>query len=301
LEHCQMTVGEFQRSAEEALATLYEPQERRAILRRWLSDRMGFEAHELVLAKTETLTDTHQLQLQEDLAKLLARVPIQYVLGWEDFAGLRLRVGPGVLIPRPETEELVTLALSLPLPESSVIRVLDLGTGSGCIALALAHARPDWQVTGFDISPEALTIAQHNADSLRLPNVHFRTLDLLEATPEQALDLAGGSPNLLVSNPPYVPLAEAPTLEAHVRDHEPHLALFAPDDDPLIFYRRLIALSAVLVPGGWLVLETHSPLAAATIKLAESAGLQALRLIDDQFARPRFVVARRPESTSVVA
>lgn len=219
----------------------------------------------------------------------LRREPLQYVLGYADFFGLRLRVSPAVLIPRPETEQVVEEALRLVAPVPAP-RVLDVGTGSGCIALALKHRRPDAAVYACDLSDAALDVARQNADAHRL-DVAFFQADVL--APAFA-DAAPGGLDLLVSNPPYVVRDEAPSLAPEVRDHEPDLALYA-GDDPLVFYRALARHApALLAPDGWVVFETHATYGAAVCALLEGAAFRDVALRQDLAGHPRIATARRP-------
>ena len=246
-----------------------------------------------------------------------AREPLQYVLGHADFYGLRLRVTPAVLIPRPETERVVERALAL-IADAAAPHVLDVGTGSGCIACAVAHERPTARVVGCDVSADALAVARANADALGVP-VTFGAADLtapdfpaqiraLDARPSSAprdgatrdgatrdgatRDGAGGF-DLVVSNPPYVPDAEAGTLAPEVRDHEPPVALFT-GADPLVCYRALARHAAALLrPGGHLVTETHADYAADVAAVFRDAGLADVGTERDLAGRPRLARARR--------
>lgn len=224
----------------------------------------------------------------EMLARRLRREPLQYVVGFTDFYGLRLQVTPDVLIPRPETEQVVEAALALlrPLPSP---RVLDVGTGSGCIPLALRQERPDAEVYACDVSPAALAVARANAEAAGLP-VTFFEADVL--APSFTVHAPAGL-DLLISNPPYIPQAEAETLEPEVRAYEPALALFA-GDDPLRFYRVLVRHAGTLLrPGGLLVLETHADYGRAVCDLMQAAGLRAVRLANDLAGYPRIASGRR--------
>ncbi len=215
-----------------------------------------------------------------------AGVPLQYVVGHVHFHGLLLRVGPGVLIPRPETEELAGHVIGA-LDGLAAPRVLDAGTGSGCLALAVKSARPDAHVTAFDVSPEALAHARANAAALHL-DVAFAEADLRAPT----LPFAPGF-DLLVSNPPYIPDGEACTLEADVIEHEPHVALFT-GADPLTFYHALARHGAALVrPGGVLWAETHTDFAAASAACFGGPAWASATVHNDLARRPRFVEARR--------
>ncbi len=218
-------------------------------------------------------------------ARRIAGEPLQYITGKAGFYGLELAVTPDVLIPRPETEVVVEEALSSLPPGGAA---LDIGTGSGCIALALGIRRPDAAVWGCDVSAAALDVARGNAAALGV-NVVFVAADL------RAEDFAGGFGrcfDLVVSNPPYIPLAEEPTLPPEVARFEPRLALFS-GDDPLYFYRLLGAHARLLLrPGGRLVLETHMDYADAVADLLRATGYADVRRRDDLAGRPRVVSAR---------
>jgi len=208
-----------------------------------------------------------------------------------EFLGLRLEVGPGVLVPRPETEWLTERVLQ-ELQSTPGPRVLDLGTGSGCIALAIKHHRSDAGVWACDISPEALAIARRNAERLGL-QVHWVKADMLaDSFPENV----PGPFDLIVSNPPYLALHEADELPPEVRDYEPPVALYA-GEDPLRFYRALARHGHVLLkPGGRLACEVHAHYGTDVVALFEACGYEAVRLERDLAGNPRLVWARRPIS-----
>ncbi len=223
------------------------------------------------------------------VARRAAGEPVQYVLGHADFYGLRLAVTPDVLIPRPETEEVVEEALRR-VQATGAPWVLDVGTGSGAIALAVKHERPDAEVFAVDVSPEALAVAASNAARLGL-EVTFVGSDALR--PAFAADVPPTF-DLILSNPPYVPEAERASLQVEVRDHEPPSALFVPDADPLVFYRALAGhAGALLKPGGWLVAETHADLGRSVGALWAEAGLEDVDVLPDLAGRDRIAVGRR--------
>ncbi len=223
------------------------------------------------------------------LARRLQREPLQYILGYTDFYGLRLRLTPAVLIPRPETEQVVEAALGL-LQGRPAPRVLDVGTGSGCIALVLKHERADAEVYACDVSPAALEVARANAEAHHLA-VTFFLADVL------ASDFPDRVPkpfDLIISNPPYVAADEASVLPPEVRDYEPHLALFV-GNDPLRFYRAIIDhAGAMLAPGGVLVFETHAHHAEAVCDLVAEVGFTQVQGAKDLAGLPRIVTARHP-------
>jgi release factor glutamine methyltransferase len=209
--------------------------------------------------------------------------PLQYVLGSGWFMGMKLRITPAALIPRPETEELVRLVLeknSLAAPA-----ILDVGTGSGCIAIALKKHLPEASLTAVDISEKALLLAENNANSLEV-NVQFKTADILKNN-----DL--GKFDIIVSNPPYIPVSEAATMANHVTEHEPHLALFTENDDPLVFYRRLMELTPTMLrPGGCVCCEIHENLADDLLVLAQHYPIQTPEIHRDLQAKNRMIFWR---------
>ena len=188
------------------------------------------------------LTPTQLAAFQQLITRRAAHEPLQHLTGQQEFHGLTLRVTPDVLIPRPETEHLVEAVLAWAATQPQPLRIADIGTGSGAIAIAIATHLPTAQIIATDISPAALAIAHENAATHHLTNIHFLHADLLPPA-EPAFDA-------IISNPPYIPLTDAPTLQPEVRDHEPHTALFA-GDDGLDIYRRLIPQALTHLLAGW--------------------------------------------------
>lgn len=213
--------------------------------------------------------------------------PIQYIIGKAEFYGLPFRVAPDVLIPRPETEyaveKVIGLAASFPSP-----RIVDIGTGSGAIAVAIARHAPNATITAIDLSEPALTIARENAKRLGFADqIRFLQGDLLNP-------VAGEQFDIIVSNPPYVPEADRPTLSVEVRDHEPSLALFA-GKDGLDIYRRLIPQAlAHLVAGGYIALEIGYGQSPAILDLLSAAGFNNIEFTPDLQGIPRVATAQRP-------
>jgi release factor glutamine methyltransferase len=213
--------------------------------------------------------------------------PIQYITGEAEFYGLPFRVTSDVLIPRPETEHLVEkaldLAASLPAP-----RIVDVGTGSGCIAIAIAHCLPLAQITAIDLSAPALAIARQNAKRNGVSSqIRFLHGDLLAPVAQEQFEI-------VVSNPPYVPLADRAALAVEIRDHEPALALFAGDDGLDIFRRLIPAAVAALIPGGFLLLEIGHGQSAAVAALLAASGFGRIEFIPDLQSIPRVACAQRP-------
>jgi release factor glutamine methyltransferase len=215
--------------------------------------------------------------------------PVQHVLGYTVFRGLRIEVSPAVMVPRPETEEVAGAALAA-VDDVDAPRVLDVGTGSGCIALAVKHERPDAVVVGWDVSAEALAVARQNAARLDL-DVPFDEVDLFADAGRRIDERV----DLLVSNPPYIPDAEADTLPSVVREYDPAEALFS-GDDALRFYRALADRApAFCGPGGAVVLEAHAEYADAAADVLRRAGLENVRVETDLSDRPRILIARVPQ------
>jgi release factor glutamine methyltransferase len=251
-------------------------------------DRAALIAHPERKLDREQLADYQRL-----IERRLRFEPIQYILGTQEFFGLSLRVTPAVLIPRPETELLVEAFLgrlrdgqpATPKP----LRLADVGTGSGAIAIALAHAIPQAQVMAFDLSPAALALAAENARSHHVTGrIRFLVSDLLEALPPDAEPF-----DAILSNPPYIPEGDLPTLHPQVREHEPAQALFA-GPDGLDLYRRLIPQAAVrLQPGGLLALEFGFGQREALALLL--AGWQSVEFLPDLQGIPRIALASKPD------
>lgn len=292
------------------LQTVYPPGEASALVRLIMEERFGLSQTDLLLGKDSNLSANDREVLQNIVARLLKNEPIQYILGETEFCGLRLKVAPGVLIPRPETAELVEwIESSQHAPvtisegqkaesERRQLSLLDIGTGSGCIALALASR--GFKVEAWDVSDEALSIARDNATRLGL-NVAFRKQDILDNSLLQnrctlSEDNTSISPTLydvIVSNPPYICHREKKEMEANVLDYEPHLALFVPDDDPLLFYRAIARFATVaLRPSGYLYFEINRAYSEETKQMLLSLGFQDVKIRHDQFDNPRMIRAR---------
>ena len=213
--------------------------------------------------------------------------PMQYITGSAEFFGLPFSVGPGVLIPRPETEHLVeeTIRLAATM-QTDRLRIGDIGTGSGIIAIALAHALPSAQIDAFDISPHALHIARQNAERNHVADrIRFHEGDLLAPLTDERF-------HIIASNPPYIPSADHDSLAVEVRQHEPHMALFA-GDDGLAIYRRLIpAAREHLVPGGWLVMEIGFGQQASIAAFLSSNNYSHISFVLDYQEIPRVAIAQ---------
>jgi len=212
------------------------------------------------------------------LARLEQHEPLQYVLGEAWFCGLRFTADKRALIPRPETEELVEWIISEQKFPLSHRRVIDIGTGTGCIPITLKRRLAPFTVTGLDISRDALDLARHNAQQLGV-HVDFLQIDILDEKAWHRLPAT----DIIVSNPPYIPASEINEMDANVTRFEPHVALFVPDNDPLLFYRKLAKLgSAIFDRSGEVYLELHEDGATETAKLFREAGYQTLIRVDMQ-------------------
>ncbi|WP_103029754.1 peptide chain release factor N(5)-glutamine methyltransferase [Salinibacter altiplanensis] len=252
-----------------------------------LTELLGCDRAHLYAHPDRTVASSAARQFREMVERRVQGEPLQHILGYASFHGLRVRVSPDVMVPRPETEIVVDRALAC-LEAVSSPQVLDVGTGSGCIALALKHERPDAEVHACDVSTDALGVARDNAQDLDL-DVQFFNGDLRSEAP----DAAPRDVDLLVSNPPYIPDAEAGSLPPVVREYDPDQSLFA-GSDPLRFYRALVGWTEVLcAPGGSFVFEVHAEYAAAVEGLFRGEGtVEAVHTEEDLSGRPRIVWGR---------
>jgi release factor glutamine methyltransferase len=282
-----MTLRELAADAESVLHTGPHPERARLdvealLLHMLCQDRAWLIAH---------WNDEAESVVEKTYASLITRrqagEPLQYITGKSDFFGLPFSVGPGVLIPRPETEHLVEEVIRLAAQfQAAQIKIADIGTGSGIIAVALANALPNALLTAVDCSPQALTIARENAHTNRVEDrIDFLEGDLL--TP-----LAAQKFHIIASNPPYIPTSDHDSLSVEVRDYEPHSALFA-GEDGLAIYRRLVPEArTLLLPGGWLVLEIGFGQQAALEDLLLANGYRDVHFVPDYQGIPRVALGR---------
>lgn len=268
-----------------ALGGRYDKQELASIVRTICCDLLGVSSTTYYIKGKVTLTDGQELQLNNILERLQQGEPLQYIEGSTPFYGINFKVTPAVLIPRPETAELIDWVVS----EHSHIamRLLDLGTGSGCIAIALSRQLPQATVDACDISPEALAIAKEN-NQMNNTEVSFFEHDILDLTTPLPHTY-----NIIVSNPPYIMQSEHTDMERTVTEWEPHTALFVPDDDALCFYRAIaeIGQTEALHPGGSIYVEINQRLGAETVALFESYGYKEVTLRKDIYGNERMVKA----------
>ena len=268
-----------------SLQDIYPPGELQAFVRLIMENVCGLTTCQLLTGKDRDLSEIERSKINEIVIGLREQEPIQYLLGEAVFRGLPFWVTPAVLIPRPETAELVERIVR-DFQAASSFSLLDIGTGSGCIAVSLAKALPQAEVEALDVSPEALAVAEENARRQEVA-VRFSQADILQAIPSpERFDL-------IVSNPPYVMRKESSQMERNVLDYEPHLALFVPDDDPLRFYRAIADYAGVaLRPNGQLYLEINPLCADEMVVMLQEKHYRDIELMCDFYGKTRFVCAR---------
>lgn len=288
------------------LTAIYNEREAQAIVRTVLDALFGMSLTDICLGKVTQLSADDTTRLEKIMQRLEKSEPVQYVLGAEWFAGRLFDVAPGVLIPRPETEDLVKWAcdeakekekednskeergkeekeVSKKGEEAPHPSILDIGTGSGCIAITVALALPQARVTAWDISTDALAIAAGNAHRLGA-SVRFEHQDALNAPDDEERW------DVIVSNPPYICDKERADMSDNVLSYEPELALFVPDSDPLLFYRAIARYaSKALKPGGRLLFETNTAYAHEVAQAMADEGFTAIEVRNDCFGKPRMV------------
>lgn len=270
-----MTYRELWRTLE----PLYGNGEARAITDYVLDVCFGLSKADILCGAVEEMTAEKTAELNKIFGRLMEGEPVQYVLGRAEFCGRWFSVRPGVLIPRPETEELCAW-ITADSKASGSPKVLDIGTGSGCIAITLQLDMPESNVTAWDISADALDVARENAQRFGA-NVNFVKQDALNAKPE-------GEWDVIVSNPPYICEKEKKDMAVNVLEHEPHTALFVPDADPLLFYRAITRLAVqTLSKGGRLYFEINPIYADDTCRMMRAEGMSAVELRSDMYGKQR--------------
>ena len=268
-----------------ALQESYSVQEAANLSRIVCCEMLGQTTIDYYLGKDIILSSKEMQKLNGILARLLNFEPIQYIQGTARFLERSYHVAPGVLIPRPETEELVEVMLR-EIPSDA--RILDIGTGSGCIAISLSKAFPNAKVTAWDVSEDALCIARRNNDDLQA-SVCFVKQDVLAWRGD-----GGQCYDVIVSNPPYITESEKQEMERNVLDWEPFSALYVPNYDPLLFYRRIGELGRMmLVDGGRLYFEINRAYGEATAMMLCGQGYTGIRILKDISGNDRFVIAER--------
>lgn len=269
----------------DALRGHYPDSEAMSLAKMLLVEAFGFSTLELYGGKDKEISGKRRDVLNEMIARLQKNEPIQYIIGIETFCGLSFEVTPDVLIPRPETRELVEW-IEADWKSASSCRILDIGTGSGCICISLAKFLQGAEVESWDISAKALQVADRNCKRNEV-EVLLREVDVLKASPE------GKKYDVIVSNPPYICEKEKADMEANVLDWEPSTALFVPDADPLLFYRRIAELgTSMLNEGGALYFEINRAYGEETLRMLEGLGYKCLELRKDGWGNDRMVKAR---------
>lgn len=281
-----MLLSDFIRRGISGLENLYPSPEARGLVLMLCEDRLGTKSYTHIVEPSRTVPEKDLPGLMSDLERLAKGEPIQYILGYSEFCGRRFRVTPDVLIPRPETELLVSEAVRHALNLGHTARVLDLCTGSGCIAWSMAQEVPHSEVTAIDLSPEALAVAEDSLEGPKTNRPRFLRADVLGPLGF----LPAGSFDLLLSNPPYVMESEKALMRPNVLEHEPAMALFVPDSDPLLFYRHIAEhATRLLVPGGMGIVEINESLGEETAAVFRSEGLVKVSPIHDFCNKIRFV------------
>ena len=264
------------------LAGVAEPQEVQAMIRIICEDIFNYDPVDVALRQESELPDFAQERITDLIARMRRHEPLQHIIGWARFHGHKFKVTPAVLIPRPETEQLVDLIVNE--NPASDLRVLDMGTGSGCIAISLARALKFASVDALDVSRDALAVARENAAALKV-KVRFFESDMLLPQPAATYDI-------IVSNPPYICWSERESMERNVKDYEPGQALFVPDNDPLMFYKAIASYAQQsLEKGGRLYLEINQRFGNEVKRLLEEHGFEDVRIIQDSFGKVRFAAA----------
>ena len=269
------------------------PEDEARSLAWWIMEELtGKSRTELQFGCKDTaFSSIMQEKSQEIISRLLHFEPIQYIFGHTLWCGLDLLVTPATLIPRPETAELVE-RINKPtqtLPEGKALKVLDVGTGSGCIAIALKKAHPSWSVTGIDISPEAIAIARENARRNNV-EVNFQVVDIFDFNEKNP------KYDIVVSNPPYICESEKTSMRPNVLNFEPSTALFVPDSDPLLFYRRIAELFSLPLEGKGrergLFFEINEAFGEELMQLLDSLGYTDIQIHKDIYGKDRIIEAR---------
>lgn len=274
------TLSHYQHKAQDVLVPIYGDREASAMIKLWFRSRLDMSPIDLIMRREEEVVFP---SFTADLAQLRENTPVQLVLGEAFFFDQSYLVNEHTLIPRPETEELVAGVLDRFSNEA--LKVIDVGTGSGCIAISLQLARPNWSMIGVDIHRQTIDAAKANAEKLGA-NVDFRVLDVLEE------GLSGF--DLLISNPPYIPQSEAQAMNSNVVDYEPDRALFVPDSDALLFYRRLLELAKENKNDSLVhvAFEIHEDFGEQMIELCASFGFKEVNLLQDLQGKDRMIFAQ---------
>lgn len=281
-----ITVSALAREMRKRLEPSYGQGEAKAMTSLIFHHLKGWNATDMIINADRPVSDYVLEKTRDFLDRLDSGEPLQYILGEARFYGMDLKVSPAVLIPRQETEELVDLVVRE--NKGDDLRVLDIGTGSGAIAIALSRNLPFSRVTAIDISAAALAVARENASALHA-RIELLEQDVFTYAP------APGSFDIIVSNPPYIARSESKDMDSNVLDHEPHMALFVPDDDPLLYYSRIAEIGRSALAGhGRLYFEINPRFADILATMLRTEGYADVRIIDDISHRRRFAAAIKP-------
>ena len=310
----------------QSLTPLYEASEAQAIVRLVLEVKYGMTLTDIIGGKVNELSADEGKKLEEIIERLQNAEPVQYVLGQTDFMGMTFHVEPGVLIPRPETAELCQWIIDAEKEKMEKaqlllhtqytkrpnmgkgeglyeLRIVDFCTGSGCIAITLNLSIPHSEVMGIDISDKALSVAKQNALQLKAPNIVFdqedviqleKSVEKLHETSDKQIKEYRAACDMIVSNPPYICNKEKADMAKNVLDHEPSIALFVPDEDPLLFYRAIAKIGRyILKPFGTLYFEVNPSYADAIKLMLENQDYKEVEIKEDSFGKKRMIRARK--------
>jgi len=285
-----VTLKSIFNKAIEELEVRYERREAESILRTFLKSYLNVDSVGLELKMNESIEREEESRLEAKLEPLFSGMPVQYLLNEAYFYDLKLYVDERVLIPRPETEELVDRFITdNEYMSNKALNIIDIGTGSGCIALAIKATQKQWSVTGVDVSVEALSVAKINAETHSL-DVHFEAFDILSYYPSPRQN----SFDFIISNPPYISKSESTEMRQNVLDFEPHMALFPENSDPLIFYKSIANFAHhYLSEIGKIYVEINEHYGIETLNMFKNMGFKKTTLIKDLSARDRFIIAER--------
>jgi release factor glutamine methyltransferase len=283
-----VTIAEYQKVYYDKLSKVYDDREARSLTRIVFENILSLETYKLSAERFRILTTHQTIELDDILKRLISYEPVQYILEEADFFGLKFKVNRHVLIPRPETEELVAWIIESMPASKMPLTVLDIGTGSGCIPVSLSKKYPAAKIEAVDISADALQVAKEN-NQLNNTSVQFICKDILSAKlPDAYYDI-------IVSNPPYIAISEQNTMLQNVLMYEPHLALFVSDDDALIFYRTIAKHArSSLKPGGLLFFEINEAKGAAMLALMQEYEFEEIELRPDLSGKSRMIRGRKP-------
>ena len=292
-----MLLKDFIKDGTASLSSLYPQEEARSIMNFYCSEVFGFPSYQHITEPSTEVPAELLDQALEDMRRLAASEPLQYVLGYTEFCGRTYNVDARALIPRAETEVLCMKAEEMVAGRKPAdqLKILDLCTGSGCIAWTLALDLPGASVIATDLSKEALDLAsgQFKRISKKAVRPRFVVADLLDV--DGTVEAVGGPYfDLITANPPYVQPSEKPEMRPNVLGWEPHMAIFAPDRDPLAFHRAIaVTASRLLAPNGCAIVELNTELAEETAAVFADAGFSSVQIVPDWFDRPRFVSFER--------